>query len=179
MAYIPKSLDRSSITEALEHVLAGEIWQPGEGTEGAAPPTEATVAERLKALTPQQDNILRLMVAGKPNKIIAYELGIAETTVKAHVTLILRKLGRVQPNPGRARGARFLRLVGPLLQKLAISDLSWAGRTGLFSIGTAKASTSRCTSGVRSAVITMRRNSGAEADPYHADGVRPGQLSRW
>jgi len=32
-------------------------------------------------------------VAGKPNKIIAYELSIAETTVKAHVTLILRKLG--------------------------------------------------------------------------------------
>jgi DNA-binding NarL/FixJ family response regulator len=33
------------------------------------------------------------MAAGKPNKIIAYELGIAETTVKAHITLILRKLG--------------------------------------------------------------------------------------
>ena len=47
----------------------------------------------MKALTPQQHNILRLMVAGKPNKIIAYELDIAETTVKAHITLILRKLG--------------------------------------------------------------------------------------
>ena len=28
MAYIPKSLDRASITEALRHVLAGETWQP-------------------------------------------------------------------------------------------------------------------------------------------------------
>ena len=91
MAYVPKSLDRASISEALRHVLAGEIWQPEEGS-GAAP-TEATVADRMKALTPQQHNILELMVAGKPNKIIAYELAIAETTVKAHVTLILRKLG--------------------------------------------------------------------------------------
>ena len=51
------------------------------------------MAARMQALTPQQHNILRLMVAGKPNKIIAYELAIAETTVKAHITVILRKLG--------------------------------------------------------------------------------------
>lgn len=89
MGFVPKSQDRAGIAEALRHVLAGETWHPE--SEEAALATSA--AERLKALTPQQDNILRLMVAGKPNKIIAYELGIAETTVKAHVTLILRKLG--------------------------------------------------------------------------------------
>ena len=91
MAYIPKSLDRSTITQALERVLAGEIWQP-DGEQDALP-AEASMAARMQALTPQQHNILRLMVAGKPNKIIAYELAIAETTVKAHVTVILRKLG--------------------------------------------------------------------------------------
>ena len=93
MAYVPKSLDRASISEALRHVLAGETWQPDAEGVASGRPNGATIAERLKALTAQQDNILRLMVAGKPNKIIAYELGIAETTVKAHVTLILRKLG--------------------------------------------------------------------------------------
>jgi DNA-binding NarL/FixJ family response regulator len=91
MAYIPKSLDRSAITQALERVLAGEIWQP-ESDEGQLA-NETPMAERMQALTPQQTNILRLMVAGKPNKLIAYELSIAETTVKAHVTVILRKLG--------------------------------------------------------------------------------------
>lgn len=91
MAYIPKSLDRSAITQALERVLAGEIWQPESNVDRLA--NETPVAERMQALTPQQTNILRLMVAGKPNKLIAYELGIAETTVKAHVTVILRKLG--------------------------------------------------------------------------------------
>ena len=92
MGYVPKSLDRAGIGEALRQVLAGEIWQPAEGGEDEAP-SGASVAQRLQALTPQQANILKLMVAGKPNKIIAYELAIAETTVKAHVTLILRKLG--------------------------------------------------------------------------------------
>lgn len=91
MAYIPKSLDRSAITQALERVLAGEIWQPESDVGQLA--NETPVAERMQALTPQQTNILRLMVAGKPNKLIAYELSIAETTVKAHVTVILRKLG--------------------------------------------------------------------------------------
>lgn len=91
MAYIPKSLDRSTITQALEHVLNGDIWQP-EGDVGQFG-NETPMAERMQALTPQQTNILRLMVAGKPNKLIAYELSIAETTVKAHVTVILRKLG--------------------------------------------------------------------------------------
>ena len=89
MGYVPKSLDRAGIGEALRQVLAGEVWQPAQGGDAAAP----SVAGRLQALTPQQANILKLMVAGKPNKIIAHELAIAETTVKAHVTLILRKLG--------------------------------------------------------------------------------------
>ena len=92
MGFVPKSLDRAGIGEALRRVLAGETWQPDDGAAPGAG-AEMPVAQRLKALTPQQGNILRLMVAGKPNKLIAYELGIAETTVKAHVTLILRKLG--------------------------------------------------------------------------------------
>jgi DNA-binding NarL/FixJ family response regulator len=92
MAYIPKSLNRATMAEALRRVLAGETWRPevpgnDAGQEGAP------MAERIAALTPQQRAILSLMAAGKPNKIIAYELGIAETTVKAHITLILRKLG--------------------------------------------------------------------------------------
>jgi DNA-binding NarL/FixJ family response regulator len=92
MAYIPKSLDRATIAAALHRVMEGETWQP-EPSEGTAAPTGAPSAERMKALTPQQRNILKLIAAGKPNKIIAYELDIAETTVKAHITVILRKLG--------------------------------------------------------------------------------------
>ena len=48
---------------------------------------------RLATLTNQQARILSLICEGKLNKQIAYDLSIAETTVKAHVTAIMRKLG--------------------------------------------------------------------------------------
>jgi DNA-binding NarL/FixJ family response regulator len=90
--YIPKSLERRALTEALGRVLLGEIYvPPALGAEGADGRGAST--GRLSSLTPQQLAVLRLMVEGKPNKIIAYELAIAETTVKAHITVILRKLG--------------------------------------------------------------------------------------
>jgi DNA-binding CsgD family transcriptional regulator len=58
----------------------------------AAPCTNQTVTERLRALTERQKRVLELMAEGLPNKLIAYELGLSETTVKAHVSGILRKL---------------------------------------------------------------------------------------
>lgn len=94
--YIPKSLDRQAMAAALGRVLQGEIYVPPTlalGEEGEGAPTTANRAERLRQLTQQQLNVLRHMVDGKPNKIIAYELDIAETTVKAHITVVLRKLG--------------------------------------------------------------------------------------
>jgi DNA-binding NarL/FixJ family response regulator len=48
---------------------------------------------RLALLTRQQAKILQLICEGRLNKQIAYDLSIAETTVKAHVTAIMRKLG--------------------------------------------------------------------------------------
>lgn len=54
---------------------------------------QSDVLERLASLTNQQARILQLICEGKLNKQIAYDLSIAETTVKAHVTAIMRKLG--------------------------------------------------------------------------------------
>ena len=47
----------------------------------------------LADLTPQQQKIMQLIRTGKPNKQIAYELSLAEATVKAHITALLRRLG--------------------------------------------------------------------------------------
>ena len=47
---------------------------------------------RLNKLTARQKKVLELLAEGLPNKVIAHELGISETTVKAHVGEILRKL---------------------------------------------------------------------------------------
>ena len=77
-------------------VEAGQVWlpegyQPGPAAAGASRQEEAI--RRLALLTRQQARILQLIREGKLNKQIAFELSIAETTVKAHVTAIMRKLG--------------------------------------------------------------------------------------
>ena len=55
---------------------------------------------RLSTLTRSQFHVLRKLREGKLNKQIAYELGIGETTVKAHMTQVLRKLAFVNRTEG-------------------------------------------------------------------------------
>ncbi len=62
------------------------------GKCASAPCNAQGVAERLKTLTERQRRVLELIAEGLPNKVIAYQLGLCETTVKAHVSGILRKL---------------------------------------------------------------------------------------
>lgn len=90
--YIPKSLNRREIGDAVLRVLDGDTFLPCEESAASESEGPADVAQRIASLTAQQLRVLRLMAAGKPNKIIAYELDIGETTVKAHITAILRKL---------------------------------------------------------------------------------------
>lgn len=93
--YVPKHSQRQVFQDALERIARGEVYLP-EGfvlNEPASTRQLAPTRERLESLTPQQARILTLVSEGKLNKQIAYELSIAESTVKAHVTVIMRKLG--------------------------------------------------------------------------------------
>lgn len=91
--FIPKSLKRSGIVDAIRHVLSGEIFVPADFAEANRPtPEEAEVRRRIESLTPQQKVVLRHVVAGKPNKLIARELDVSLTTVKSHMSSILAKL---------------------------------------------------------------------------------------
>lgn len=68
--------------------LSGALAPPDRG-----PPEEGdSLLSRLNRLTARQKKVLELLAEGLPNKVIAHELGISETTVKAHVGEILRKL---------------------------------------------------------------------------------------
>ncbi len=93
--FVPKHSRREVFRAAFEAVAEGRVWLP----EGYQPGPAASVSRqeeaihRLAALTRQQAKILQLICEGKLNKQIAWELSIAETTVKAHVTAIMRKLG--------------------------------------------------------------------------------------
>jgi DNA-binding NarL/FixJ family response regulator len=44
------------------------------------------------ALTPREKTVLSLLKSGKPNKVIAYELGLSASTIKLHIRSIMRKL---------------------------------------------------------------------------------------
>ena len=48
--------------------------------------------ERAASFTDAQQRVFELLVTGLPNKLIAYQIGVSEATVKAHVSAVLRKL---------------------------------------------------------------------------------------
>ncbi|MGA8716305.1 MAG: helix-turn-helix transcriptional regulator [Roseiarcus sp.] len=85
----------------------GSVFREGGRS---APTTPDSFWERLASLTPKQRGALDLLLTGRPNKLIAHELGVAEATVKAHVGAIIRKLqvrNRAQVIAAAARLARF------------------------------------------------------------------------
>lgn len=92
--FIPKSMNVDSIGSAIEAVLAGDAWTPPDVDLTATEDKEtADLVRRLGTLTPQQVRVLMMLSEGLLNKQIAYELGVSEATVKAHVSAILDKLG--------------------------------------------------------------------------------------
>ncbi|MEP1768849.1 MAG: response regulator transcription factor [Sulfitobacter sp.] len=91
--FVPKHSPRAIFKEALEQIERGEIFKPAGYVESSATNERDETVSRLSSLTNQQSRILELICEGKLNKQIAYDLTIAETTVKAHVTAIMRKLG--------------------------------------------------------------------------------------
>ncbi len=91
--YITKSLPVDQIRRAVALVLDGEIWTPpGIALNKAVDQDTADMAARLSTLTPQQARVLMMLGEGLLNKQIAYELGVSEATIKAHVSAILQKL---------------------------------------------------------------------------------------
>jgi DNA-binding NarL/FixJ family response regulator len=92
--FIPKTLGIEPIREAITRVLKGGVWTPPDVDLNAVTDAEtAALMARLTALTPQQVRVLMMLSEGLLNKQIAYELGVSEATVKAHVSAILQKLG--------------------------------------------------------------------------------------
>jgi DNA-binding NarL/FixJ family response regulator len=92
--FIPKTLGVEALRQAVAQVLRGEVWTPPDvdlQRDGDA--ESAAVIARLATLTPQQVRVLMMLSGGLLNKQIAYELGVSEATVKAHVSAILQKLG--------------------------------------------------------------------------------------
>ena len=95
--FLPKDCSQQALHTALHEVSAGRKYLPPEyqrATRQSALPSDVQeISRRIAELTPQQARIMKLICAGKPNKQIAFELSLAEATVKAHITALLRRLG--------------------------------------------------------------------------------------
>jgi DNA-binding NarL/FixJ family response regulator len=92
--FIPKTLGIEALRQAIARVLQGEVWTPPDVDLTRQSDGEITaMIARLSTLTPQQVRVLIMLSGGLLNKQIAYELGVSEATVKAHVSAILQKLG--------------------------------------------------------------------------------------
>lgn len=112
--FIPKSSPVETISEAIAAVLEGEIWLPAAALaldETGAPPMLDEFSRRASTLTPQQRRVLEMLADGLLNKQIAAQLKVSEATVKAHATLIFRKLG-VRSRTQAAVAARRLQMPG-------------------------------------------------------------------
>lgn len=99
MGFIPKLSSSDLMLQALRLVLAGGLYIPPQavgildGPGGlAAAGTAGPKSLQQLGLSERQHQVLALLAQGKPNKVIASDLRIAEPTVKAHITEILRAL---------------------------------------------------------------------------------------
>lgn len=111
--FIPKSSPVETISEAVAAVLEGEIWLPAAALalDETGVPIQDEFSRRASTLTPQQRRVLDMLADGLLNKQIAAQLEVSEATVKAHATLIFRKLG-VRSRTQAALAARRLQTHG-------------------------------------------------------------------
>jgi DNA-binding NarL/FixJ family response regulator len=92
--FIPKTLGVEAMRGAISRILSGGVWTPPDVDLSAGSDAEtAALMARMATLTPQQVRVMMMLSEGLLNKQIAYQLGVSEATVKAHVSAILQKLG--------------------------------------------------------------------------------------
>src|SRR5438128_3490256 len=94
MGFIPKTVNARVLIDALRLVLSGGIYVPTDclGGNGARLRPRPVMKPEQLGLTIRQADVLKLLVQGKPNKLICRDLRLSEGTVKVHVSAILRAL---------------------------------------------------------------------------------------
>lgn len=115
MGFVPKRASNATLFEALRLVMSGGIYVPpmaigferADGTHGVdreldklnqvrdsaqASRFQMPVELGAMGLTPRQNEVLGLLLQGKPNKLIARDLNLSVETVKDHVAAVLRAL---------------------------------------------------------------------------------------
>jgi DNA-binding NarL/FixJ family response regulator len=89
--FIPKTANPAALVNALQDVVDGRVYLTPDLTAGIESDGVHMTAGEL-GLTARQADVLKLLVQGKPNKLICRDLKLSEGTVKVHVSAILRAL---------------------------------------------------------------------------------------
>ena len=84
--FVEKPYPKGRILAAVAEALDAAAATRDRGVAAAA------AAARVAALTPRERTVLRALVSGQPNKVIAHELGISPRTVEAHRAAVMEKL---------------------------------------------------------------------------------------
>jgi len=121
--FIPKSSAISTLEQGIDAVLDGEVWIPDgiDLQDNRLDSEEAEIAAALGSLTPHQFRVLMMLGEGLLNKQIAYQLGVSEATIKAHVTAVLRKMG-VNNRTQAVLAVERLRTIAPSMLQRELSD---------------------------------------------------------
>jgi DNA-binding NarL/FixJ family response regulator len=118
--FIPKSIESGTMLQALRIVLDGGIYLPSVALERRARPRAGAAAWLPQALSPEQigfsprqADVLRMLIDGKPNKLIGRELQMSDSTVKTHLAAIFRKLDANSRTQAVVAAARLGLRLGP------------------------------------------------------------------
>jgi two-component system, LuxR family, response regulator FixJ len=84
--FIEKPYDDGALIGAIEAALAAA---DGDGRAGEI----AEARRRIASLSPREREVLDALVAGRPNKMIAYDLGLSVRTVEVHRARMMERLG--------------------------------------------------------------------------------------
>ena len=98
MGFVPKSSTPEILIQALRLILARGVYLPLSALDSEEPRADAIDAPAnpdavLRNLSPRQVEVLRCVIQGQPNKLIARYLALSESTVKQHLSAVLRTLG--------------------------------------------------------------------------------------
>jgi DNA-binding NarL/FixJ family response regulator len=108
--YLIKNVDPQELARAVRMAADGEtLIDPTVASRLVEVLADAHDAPRPEQLTPREQEVLELIGRGYSNKRIALELGVAEKTVKNHVSHVLSKLGVAD----RTQAALYAARVGP------------------------------------------------------------------
>ena len=88
VGFIPKDSSGKMLLNAVRMMLDGGMYLPPEMAEKG----EQSTGE-WPDLTPRQLEVLNMIAVGASNKVIAADLGVAESTIKMHITAVFKTLG--------------------------------------------------------------------------------------